>query len=475
MPNILLVDDDPDILRILTAAFESAGHEVRATVDPVEVAPLLIQRRFDAVVLDVMMPRLSGWDLLEDLRRDPRTERLPVLMLSAIGDSSNRVRGIRLGADDFLAKPFHPEEILARIEGLLERRRKDAQGLQGDFASFSPDAVLQALETGEAWGTLDVSTPGGDGCLRLSAGRCASATFAGLAGAEAVLALLGEQAGSFRLRVEPEKAAAPAADPDMPPLQALLMEAAWIEDELRARRAFLPPEDRSLYLAGDALAPLEAKGLPPLPATALLSRLRTRPGTSLGELLASGLAAPDRVRLGIAWLIENRRVCEDGPDPRPARRAEDELASLLQEIRQESELRGFPADPVEISVLVEPFAWTKAAPVLAADAGRLTERQLDAGVRLHVRTLKETLSEPPPWLRRSAAVILWLSAEANGEACLAAEAVLRQTDPRAFLLWISPVAKAPRPDLRMRRMRCSPRDLADLLAGVLSPLQEETD
>ncbi|HSF40628.1 MAG TPA: response regulator, partial [Thermoanaerobaculia bacterium] len=81
MPNILLVDDDPDILRILTAAFESAGHEVRAIPDPCEVAPLVGQSRFDAVVLDVMMPRRSGWEVLEDLRGNPRTERLPVLML----------------------------------------------------------------------------------------------------------------------------------------------------------------------------------------------------------------------------------------------------------------------------------------------------------------------------------------------------------------------------------------------------------
>ena len=473
MPNILLVDDDPDILRILTAAFESAGHEVRATVDPVEVAPLLVQRQFDAVVLDVMMPRLSGWDLLEDLRRDPRTERLPVLMLSAIGDSPNRVRGIRMGADDFLTKPFHPEEILARIEGLLERRRKDAQGLQGDFASFSPDAVLQALETGETWGTLEVSTPGGDGFLRLAAGRCTSASFSGLTGTEAVLALIGEQAGSFRLRVEPDPAAAPAGDPDMPSLQAILMEAAWIEDELQARRAFLPPKDRSLYLEGDSAARFAPEGRPHLPAAAILARLRIRPGTSLSELLASGFAAPDRVRLAVACLIEGGRVREDDPDAHALRHTEEELASLLRELRQESELRGFPADPVEISVLVEPYAWPKAAPVLAADAGRLTERQLDSGVRLHVRTLKETLSEPPSWLVRSAAVVLWLSAEANGDASLAAEAVLRQTDPRAFLLWISPTARAPRPDCRMRRMRHSPRDFADLLAGVLSPLQEE--
>jgi DNA-binding response OmpR family regulator len=119
MSQILVVDDDSDILRILTATLEWAGHSVRATLDPDEVQPLLAGQRFDLMILDVMMPRRSGWEILEELRSEPRTPRLPVVMLSAIGDAANRVRGLRLGADDFLAKPFNPEELIARIEGLL--------------------------------------------------------------------------------------------------------------------------------------------------------------------------------------------------------------------------------------------------------------------------------------------------------------------------------------------------------------------
>ena len=456
MPNILLVDDDPDILRILTAAFESAGHEVRAIPDPCEVAPLVGQSRFDAVVLDVMMPRRSGWEVLEDLRGNPRTERLPVLMLSAIGDPVNRVRGIRLGADDFLAKPFHPEEILARIEGMLERRRVETQGLVGDFASFPAEAVLQSLTAGEASGLLEVRTPADDGCVRFVAGRCVGASFAGFTGVDAILALVGEKAGSFRLRTETGPSGPP--ETELPSLQAVMLEAAWIEDELKARRPLLPPGDRGLHLAGWTV-PLPAGDLPQVPFRAVLSLLSERPGSLLGEILAARLAAPNRVRLAVACLIEAGMVYEEGSDlldaPPPAE--DGELPELVAELRRESGLRGFPIDPVEVLVLVGPGAAAEAVPVLAAAPG---------GLRLEVRTLSR---EPEPEaLRRATAVVACLDGQGGEEAGRAAAGILGQADPRAFLLWIAP--GKPGAGLRARWMQQAPRELGSLLLALLSPL-----
>src|SRR6185436_1388003 len=128
MSQILVVDDDPDILHLLTAMFECIGHQVCVTPDPDDVRPLLEKRRFDLVVLDIMLPRRSGWEILEELRGNPCTEQLPVIMLSASGDPANRARGLRLGADDFLAKPFDPDELIARVEGLLMRRASALPG-----------------------------------------------------------------------------------------------------------------------------------------------------------------------------------------------------------------------------------------------------------------------------------------------------------------------------------------------------------
>jgi DNA-binding response OmpR family regulator len=306
MSHILLVDDDPDVLHLLSMAFEGAGHQVLATEDPEEVVASGMAQGFDAVVLDVTMPRRSGWEVLEELRRNPRTEHLPVVMLSTIGDAANRAKGIRMGADDFLAKPFHPDEILARVERLLERQASEPRGLQGDFSSFAASELLQALHHSAASGTLEVFTPQGAGWLRFAAGRCVSAEFAGLHGAEAVLSLPGQSAGSFRLRREWVVDEMPR--PELPPLSNLLLESVWIEDELRMREPFLPPEDRSLYRMEGAAVACPIDGMPHLPATEILAFLRARPGASLSALLAARLAAPDRVRLAVAWLNESGQI-----------------------------------------------------------------------------------------------------------------------------------------------------------------------
>jgi CheY-like chemotaxis protein len=264
-------------------------------------------------VLDVMMPQRSGWEVLEELRGDRRTERLPVLMLSAIGDPPNRVRGFRLGADDFLPKPFHPEEIVVRVEALVDRHAAAQQGLQGDFATLTVPDVLQMLESTAAAGELEVSTPGGDGVLRFASGRCAGADFAGLRGAEAVLALLEQRAGTFRLY--PDRSA-DEASAELPPLTSLLFVSAWIEDELRNHGAALPPEDCGLAPTPGAMAPASPDVLPELPLADVFAALAARPGTSLAELMTMRIGAPNRVRLSVALLAEGRLVREHAPPRR---------------------------------------------------------------------------------------------------------------------------------------------------------------
>jgi CheY-like chemotaxis protein len=265
MPTILIIDDDPDILRVLAAAFEGAGHEVCATTASEAATQLARARRCDAVVLDVMMPRRSGWEVLAELRQERRTERLPVLMLSAIGEPDDRIRGIRSGADDFLVKPFHGAEVVARVEALIARRAAAGQGLQGDFATLAPGDLLQHLEQSAASGELELATPAGDGLLRFATGRCLEASFAGLAGGEAVLALIEQTAGSFRLRRESPPA---SAGPPLPQVTVLLLGAAWIADELRQRRASLPLDDCALAVAPGVRVPAAPDGLPELPLAA---------------------------------------------------------------------------------------------------------------------------------------------------------------------------------------------------------------
>lgn len=119
-PEILIVDDAEEILSMVEMAL-SDDYRVRKARDGVQALAEVRQTRPDLVVLDVMMPRLSGYEVCAQLKADPATESLPVIMLSARGETAHIKQGLRAGADDYLPKPFDPEELLLRIRALLRR------------------------------------------------------------------------------------------------------------------------------------------------------------------------------------------------------------------------------------------------------------------------------------------------------------------------------------------------------------------
>ncbi len=119
--KILIVDDDPNALRLVSYAFEAEGYEVATASTGAEALARLGSQRPDLVVLDVMMPDMSGLEVCERIRGDPAMARLPILMLSARGLVADRVTGLRSGADDYLPKPADTSELIARAEALLTR------------------------------------------------------------------------------------------------------------------------------------------------------------------------------------------------------------------------------------------------------------------------------------------------------------------------------------------------------------------
>ncbi len=123
MAKILVIDDDPDILFLVSQALRLGGHDVLTSSEPERVAELALEHVADAVVLDVMMPGVSGYEALRRLREEPRTGGTPVLFLSAYAASNERIRGLREGADDFLAKPFAVQELLLRVKRLTTPRQ----------------------------------------------------------------------------------------------------------------------------------------------------------------------------------------------------------------------------------------------------------------------------------------------------------------------------------------------------------------
>ena len=119
-PSHILVVDDDDRIRDLTRRFLSnLGYHVTAANGGVTAKKLLEQLLFDLIVLDVMMPQVDGFELLEHLRQTDKTT--PVIMLTARGETTDRIEGLKLGADDYLTKPFEPEELALRIAAVLRR------------------------------------------------------------------------------------------------------------------------------------------------------------------------------------------------------------------------------------------------------------------------------------------------------------------------------------------------------------------
>ena len=125
MTRILIVDDDSELIDLLRDYLAEEGFETAAAADGEAGAKAAVEGAPDLVVLDVMLPRLNGFDALRRIRE---TSAVPVVMLTARGQEVDRIVGLELGADDYLPKPFNPRELVARIRAVLRRGRQSAGG-----------------------------------------------------------------------------------------------------------------------------------------------------------------------------------------------------------------------------------------------------------------------------------------------------------------------------------------------------------
>jgi DNA-binding response OmpR family regulator len=124
IPTVLVADDDEDILELVSFRLERAGYEVLTARDGADALATAQERQPDLAVLDVMMPGLNGYEVTQRLRADDATRDIPVILLTARVQEADVNRGFEAGADDYLRKPFSPQELRARVQAVIARRSR---------------------------------------------------------------------------------------------------------------------------------------------------------------------------------------------------------------------------------------------------------------------------------------------------------------------------------------------------------------
>jgi DNA-binding response OmpR family regulator len=379
MATIVVIDDEPTSQLVVQATLESRRHLVVLVDDPREAVRQAMPagKAPDAIVLDLFMPGISGWELLDAFRANRITRDTPILMLSAATDTATRVRALRQGADDFLIKPFEPEELLARIEGLISRNEATYVGLAGNLETSPLIELLQNLESGQKTGELWIENNDVTARVSLVEGQIYAAELGHLQGAEAILAMTELEQGRFRFDlVENGRPAQNGL-----PLRPLILEAVWLQDELARYFDDMPDPQQQLVLR--KLPPPGA--LDELPFEPFRRALIEAPKSTVDQLIKRLPVSPGKVRLIAARLNHLRLFEPSNPeevdelfDTRKSVSSERsaELDASLRDLFQLALFKGCNLSAVNLEIFVHPFAWSYALEWLRElPSAELDERQ----------------------------------------------------------------------------------------------------
>lgn len=141
MATILVIDDEPDIREVIRFALENATFQVIEAGHADEARRLLGQGNPDLILLDWMLPGRSGLELAQQLKQSAKTRNIPIIMVSARGEEEDRIKGLDTGADDYIAKPFSPREMVARVNAVLRRARPEELEDEIEIAGLRIDNV----------------------------------------------------------------------------------------------------------------------------------------------------------------------------------------------------------------------------------------------------------------------------------------------------------------------------------------------
>ena len=202
-PSVLVVEDEARLARTIQLYLGQRGYVVRIASHGVEALARIAEARPDLIVADIMMPVMDGYVLCRRLRTDTRTCTIPFLFLTAKDDDRDRIRGLRMGADDYLAKPCDLGELHARVEALLARVEAvknippDSISITGKLADTELLDLLQMLELHERTGALVLKRDGDSGTIYLQGGKIIGADLGTAEGREPLASLLAWKSGDY--------------------------------------------------------------------------------------------------------------------------------------------------------------------------------------------------------------------------------------------------------------------------------------
>lgn len=211
--RVLIVEDEPGMIELLTVALEDEGYIISIAHNGEQGLKKVKEEDPDLIISDVMMPDMNGYDFCEQLRANPKTVAIPFIFLTAKKDVSDRVRGLNLGADDYISKPFHVVEVVARIKTLMQRVKRSRpapvqpsvpgadSAFSGDLGKISIGEIIQTIALTKKNGCLIVMNDSQQGKVYFRDGMVTYADVDRKKGDEAVYRLLSWKNGQFKFDV----------------------------------------------------------------------------------------------------------------------------------------------------------------------------------------------------------------------------------------------------------------------------------
>lgn len=203
--RILYLDSDPGMRKMISKVLTEEGYEVSAVSHAKEAVNELREKNIDLIITDVLLPEIDGFQFYQIVKRHPKTSAIPFVFLTSKSDEEDKLKGLKMGADDYLVKPIKPRELVAKIEMIIRRADKvkgsiEGATLAGNLQDQGVAELVQFIDLSNQTGSLNIETPKGTGKIFFERGKLYAASFGGKRGQEAVWELLGAKEGTFRFQ-----------------------------------------------------------------------------------------------------------------------------------------------------------------------------------------------------------------------------------------------------------------------------------